>query len=331
MNTQTQQAANKTIHSCKLAAVVCAGVLGLAGAEPAAAGAIADIRNKVTDIFVRVRTTIPKKVDAVHRDLQTVIERLPNPVDELGSGIGDRQTLSAIIESVQPVAQLVTERVDEYQSFNAEGFRYDLSASVDNIVGIQVAVTGQVGPALSKLQEKVYDAQPFVLFALSQTPLVSLLEATAGMTDELQTLGRISGAAIDYVEMTLPAGRVAQLASLNMSIAAPDFVPCGFVLENVSKDDIDKIKLSRLRANQISNVAGLALQVLPKSQTVGINVVGGATVSLPNPLTPMAATIKKAADDFYRVTAKWTDKYEKCERNTQVYDRLTTFLNNQGY
>lgn len=144
------------------------------------------------------------------------------------------------------------------------------------------------------------------------------------------TLGRISRAAIEYVEANHSAERVVQLAALNMSVAAPDYVSCTFVLDNVSKEDIDDIKLSRLRAKQISGVAGLALRVLPKDQTIGVNVVGGATASVPNPLTAMTATIQKAGDKFHSVSDKWTKKYDDCKKDA-VYSRLDEFLKAQGY
>lgn len=332
MTTQIRQAANKTaaIRCCKLAIIACAGMLGLTSTEPAAAGTIDDVKVKVNDISRRVRTTLPNKIDAVRDDLQDIRDRLPSPIEDFGSGIGDRQTISAIMESVQPVAQQIRDRADEYQSFDAEGFRYELSVAIDNIAGMQIVVVGQPGPAISRLQDKVYEAQPFALFALSKTPLVELLETTAGMAEELQTLGRISRAAIEHIEANKPAERVAQLVALNMSIAAPAYVSCDFVLDNVSVEDIDDIKLSRLRAKQISGVAGLALKVLPKDQTIGVNVVGGATASVPNPLTAMTATIGKAADNFHTVSKNWTDKYDKCKKQA-VYSRLDKFLQVQGY
>lgn len=332
MTAQIRQFANKTAALClsKLAVVACVGVISLASTGPATAAAIDDVRDKVNDISKRVRTNIPNKIDRVRDDIQDIRDRLPAPLEDFGPELGDRETLAAIVESVQPVAELIRDRAAEYQSFDAEGFRYELSVAVENIANMQILIAGQPGPGLSRLQDKLYEAEPFVLFALSQTPLVELLDTTAGMTDELQTLGRISRAAIEYVEANHSAERVLQLAALNMSVAAPDYVSCTFVLENVSKEDIDDIKLSRLRAKQISGVAGLALRVLPKDQTIGVNVVGGATASVPNPLTAMTATIQKAGDKFHSVSDKWTKKYDDCEKDA-VYSRLDEFLKAKGY
>lgn len=250
--------------------------------------------------------------------------------ESVGGGIGDRQVMAAIIDSAQPVIDLVLERKREYDAFDAEAFRDELLTAVDNIANMQTMLIGRVGPGISRLQDKLIDAHPMVLFALSETPLTDILEKTEGMAPELQTLIRITTDAIHHVEANVPADRLRQLSALNMSITAPDYVSCGFVLDNISEDDIDTINMSRLRAKQISGVAQLALQVLPKSQTIGVNVVGGATVSIPNPLTPLTASLKKVADDYYELSENWTRKFDDCQQE-QLNERLSNFLASQGY
>lgn len=245
-------------------------------------------------------------------------------------GIGSGGDISAIVDSVRPLVELVRERQQEYQAFDAEAFRYEFAAAIDNIAYLQSSLFGHVGPGIARLQDKIRTAHPMLLFALSESPLAMLLEKTQGMDDELLTIVRLTISAEDFVMERFSRDQVRRIGGLGLSIAAPDFVSCSFVLGNVDGDDITNLKLSRLRAKQISGIAGLALKVLPKSQTIGVNVVGGATVSIPNPVTPLAATLQKVADRYYEMTKKWTKKYDKCKQ-MRLNQRLAEFLEDQGY
>ena len=184
------------------------------------------------------------------------------------------------------------------------------------------------GPGIEGLKDKIAKAHPMVLFALSETPLLSLIEMTQGMTEELEALARITGGSITWIQANFSNANA--ILALGASIVAPDFVSCSYVLDNISSYDINLIKLSRLRAKQISGIAGLALKILPESQTVGVNVVGGATLSIPNPVTPMTVVIQKQADEFHSVTKKWTKKYDQCWKS-DLNKRLSTALGDLGY
>ena len=306
MKSQTQQPIHSKARAIRgFAAIAMTAIITTLTMPTAQAGLLDAAKNKVTKARAKVS-------------------------EGIGGGIGDRQVMGAIIDSAQPVIDLVLERKREYEAFDAEAFRDELLAAVDNIANMQTMLVGRVGPGISRLQDKLTDAHPMVLFALSETPLTQLLDKTEGMAPELQTLVRITADAIHHVEANAPADRVRQLSALGMSIAAPDYVSCRFVLDNISEDDVDMINLSRLRAKQMSGVAKIALEVLPKSQTLGVNVVGGATVSIPNPLTPLTAGLKKAADDYHKISKNWMDKFDDCQQD-QLNERLSDFLAAQGY
>lgn len=306
MKTQTQQPIHSKARAIRgLAAIAVTAIITTFTMSAAHAGFLDAAKNKASKARAKVSQSV-------------------------GGGIGDRQVMGAIIDSAQPVIDLVLQRKREYEAFDAEAFRDELLAAVDNIANMQTMLVGRVGPGISRLQDKLTDAHPMVLFALSETPLTELLDKTEGMAPELQTLVRITTDAIYHVEASAPADRLRQLSALGMSAAAPDYVSCKFVLDNISEDDIDMINLSRLRAKQISGVAKIALEVLPKSQTIGVNVVGGATVSIPNPLMPLTAGLKKAADDYRGISEKWTEKFDDCQQE-QLNERLSDFLAVQGY
>ena len=72
------------------------------------------------------------------------------------------------------------------------------------------------------------------------------------------------------------------------------------------------------------------VKVLPKSQTIGVNVVGGATVSIPNPAVMIPVALNKVADRFHKATDGWAKKYEDCQQNA-LNSRLKEFLEDQGY
>lgn len=286
------------------------------GVKAKANGAIEAVSAKVSEVRSDVRS-LTGKVDLITQ------------MSDIGRGVGDG-AIGAIVDSVQPLVELVRERQQEFQAFDAEGFRYDLAAAVDNIAYLQSALIGRVGPGVSKLQAKIQTASPIVLFAMSESPLSTLLELTQGMGDELRTVVRLTSAATDYVHYNLPEDQARRAAGLGMAIAAPEFVSCDFVMDNVDPDDIGNLKLSRLRAKQISGVAGLALKVLPKSQTIGVNVVGGATLSIPNPIIAAPAAIQRVADKYYDVSKKWATKYDDCKVK-RLNTRMAEFLAGEGY
>lgn len=306
MKTQTQQPVHSRARAIRgLAAIAVTAIITTLTMPAAHAGLFDAVKTKVTKARAKVS-------------------------ERIVGGIGDRQVMGAIIDSARPVIDLVLERKREYDAFDAEAFRDELLAAVDNIANMQTMLVGRVGPGISRLQDKLISAHPMVLFALSETPLTELLDKTEGMAPELQTLVRITTDAIHHLEASTPADRLRQLSALGMSAAAPAYVSCKFVLDNIFEEDIDMLNLLRLRVKQMSGVAKIALLVLPKSQTIGVNVVGGATVSIPNPLTPMIAGLKKAADEYYELSENWTEKFDACQQE-QLNERLSDFLAAQGY
>ena len=296
-------------------------------AAPVVKGKVTGVKAKATGAIDRVAV----KVNEVRADVRSLTGKvdLITQMGDIGRGVGDG-AIGAIVDSVQPLVELVRERQQEFQAFDAEGFRYDLSAAADNIAYLQSALIGRVGPGISKLQAKIQTASPIVLFAMSESPLSTLLEKTQGMGDELRTVVRLTTAATDYVHDNLPEDQARRAAGLGMAIAAPEFVSCDFVMDNVNPDDIGNLKLSRLRAKQIIGVAGLALKVLPKSQTIGVNVVGGATLSIPNPIIAAPAAIQSVANKYYDVSKKWATKYDDCKLK-RLNTRMAEFLEDQGY
>lgn len=306
-----------TIARIRRTAICAATAMAIAVPGMASAGVINNVKSRVDAIYSQVRT--------IRAQSNQMFAGMYKTKDSLRDG-----AIDALVDSVRPLVELVRDRQQEFQAFDAEGFRRDFGDAIANIANLQNMLTGRVGPGISRLQDKIQTANPMLLFALSETPLATLLEKTQGMDEELNTIVKLTTNATDYVKANFPDNQVRRISGLGMEIAAPEYVSCKFVMKNVNSDDITNLKLSRLRAKQISGIAGLALKVLPKSQTVGINVVGGATLSVPNPVTPITAALQKVADSYYQMSESWTKKYEDCEQD-QLNNRLSDYLQAQRY
>ncbi|MEM7003959.1 MAG: hypothetical protein AAF529_24445 [Pseudomonadota bacterium] len=308
---------------------------------PVQAATVNDVYAKVLDTYQRVRTTLPKNGKNLNNQLTAVqngitsanssvsqvlgeVQSLSSMADVVGP-LGDTTVINSIVDGVQPMVEMVQARQAEYAAFDAEGFRAELSSAVQTIADMQMAISGHVGPGITKLQMTLEEANPVVLFALSETPLVELIDKTQSLGGDIQMLVELTQGAISDIESHYATEQVIRFASLGMSAAAPVYVSCGFVLANVESSDIDTLNLIRLRMKQISGLSKIALEILPKSQTVGVNVVGGATLSIPNPVTPLVSSLKKVADKYYEKSENWTTKYDECAQDA-LMSRLDAFL-----
>jgi hypothetical protein len=249
---------------------------------------------------------------------------------DLAGPLADGQIIGALVDGVQPVVEMVQDRKAALDQFNSEGFRSELSEAVQAIADLQMALTGHVGPGITRLQMQLETANTYVLFALSETPLVELIDLTQGLSEEIASFVNLTNGAISDIESSYSAQQVVRFTSLGMSAVAPAYVSCGFVLENVQEQDITNLNLIRLRMKQISGVSKIAIEVLPKAQTIGVTAVGGATLSIPNPIIPMVSAIKKITDKYYDVSEDWTDKYDDCAADA-LQGRLEQFLVDHGY
>jgi uncharacterized protein YoxC len=308
---------NNTVARVRRTAICAVTAMAIAVPGFASASVISQVSSKVNSVYGQVRL--------LREQTNQLMAGMYKTKNSLRDG-----TIDALVNSVQPIVQLVRDRQQEFQAFDAEGFRRDFGTAIDNVAKMQSMMTGRVGPGISKLQEKIQTAKPMLLFALHETPLARLLEKTQGMDDELNTIAKLTASAGDFVKSNFTGDQVRRISGLGMEIAAPAYVSCKFVMKNVDENDITNLKLSRLRAKQISGIASLALKVLPKSQTVGINVVGGATLSIPNPVTPITAALENVANKYYEVSESWTKKYEDCEQD-QLNNRLSDYLQAQRY
>ena len=304
--------------------VVISAAIAMSGFTSSVEAAVIDqVKSKV--VAIKSDTGIVKsQTSSMLREVQVLSD-----MSNLAGPLLDTDIISSIVDGVQPVVENMQLRKAKYDDFNAEAFRTDLSAAVQTLADMQIAIRGEVGPGIAKLQAKLVTAKRPVLFALSETPLIELIELTEGLGAEIASLVTITNGAIADIESSYTAAQVARFASLGMSAAAPAYVSCTFVLDNVSDDDITNLGLIRLRMKQISGVTKIALEILPNLQTIGVNAVGGATLSIPNPVIPMVSSIKKVADKYYDASEDWTTKYDDCG-DDQLSDRLDAYLSAQG-
>jgi hypothetical protein len=283
--------------------------------------------------------TVKNKVVAIKSDTATLKTKTSDVLSEVQSlsdlaaiagPLADVKIIGTIVDSVQPVVEMLQVRKDEFDDFNANAFRSELSDAVQTLADMQMAISGNVGPGIIKLQAKLATANDFVLFSLSETPLVELIDLTQGLSSELATLLFITEGAIADIESSYTTEQIIRITSLGMSAAAPAYVSCSYVLDNVNEGDITNLNLIRLRMKQISGVGRIAIEIMPKHLTIGVTAVGGGTISIPNPVLPMVAAIKKIGDKYYGTSENWTNKYDSCSED-ELSNRLDAFLTAQGY
>ena len=286
------------------------------------------IRNIIAAALVSAAFAAPAPVSAgkLGSAIKSVSTSVKAKAKSAVTGGKSGDAVKAIADSVQPLVELVRARQEQYQAFDAEAFRADFAVAIDSIAYLQESLLGGVGPGISKMQAKIQTASPLLLFALSESPLSTMIEKTEGMEEELETLVRLTTRAAEHIASKNLARRA---VGLRMSVVAPTLVSSRFVMGNIEADDITNLKLSQLRATQIKALAERAINVLPKSQTIGVNVVGGATVSIPNPAVVIPNKLQKVADWWLNKTEGWTEKYDECKKKL-LDKRLAIFLEEQA-
>ena len=159
------------------------------------------IRNLIAIALVSAALAAPAPVSAgkLRGAIKSVSTSVKAKAASAVTGGKSGDAVKAIVDSVQPLVVLVRERQREYQAFDAEGFRADFAAAIESIAYLQLSLIGRVGPGISRLQDKIQTASPLLLFALSESPLATLLEKTDGLDDELQTVVRLTTQAADYI------------------------------------------------------------------------------------------------------------------------------------
>jgi hypothetical protein len=324
---------NKTFSTIAISSVI-----GLASlAQPTHAAVIDQVKNKVdaiktdtgtlksrTSAIVAKSDEIILRADELSHSLNTVID-----MSNVTQGLANHEAMNAVIESTAPLVELVVAQQRDYQSFPAESFRSELTTTVDALFALPEIIRGSESDQKQKIHGRISEAHPFFLYALSKTPLTRVMERASEMSEELVAISNFAQAAREHVAQYYPEEAV-RMARVQISLAAPEYVSCSFVLDNVTDEEISAMKLSKLRAKQINGLMQLTTEFLPEDQTVGVTAVGGATLSIPNVVKPIVVEMGNAAEEYGKFLKTWLEKVDSCESDA-LDNRLSAFLDSQDF